>query len=193
MKKSLKILLLLAAFMSHPVCCEAADGGEVLWWLIDDYQNIVGKTAQGDTMTAADLKVNRARIRYEDKSGVGYLTLFGLDESDDFVQYNGNNGVGLPAEYFGSLYGLSSASCTFVLELGNWENGQWVGTSMESNPESYSSLVASKHIASWAELDSPYSAPWTPTEFRVVPEPNTGLMLLLGGAILALRRRRNIG
>jgi hypothetical protein len=30
---------------------------------------------------------------------------------------------------------------------------------------------------------------WTPTAFTEIPEPSSGLLLLIGGALLALRRR----
>ena len=195
MKMAFRTLFAFVSLMfSATTSCEAAEGGEVLWWLIDeDYANITGKTDDGREFTAEYLSVNGARIRYQSETGEvgGYLTLFGLDGNDDFVQYDGVNGVKLPAEYFGSLGGLSGASYSFVLELGNWADGQWAGTSMESHAESYTSLVANKHITKWQNQDTPGASPWTPTEFRVVPEPNSGLMLLIGGALLALRRRRS--
>lgn len=193
MKKAIETVFVFAAIMIGAVAsCEAAEGGEVLWWLIDtDYQNITGETVQGTTMTAGELGVNGARVRYENGDGVGgYLPLLGLDDNDDLVQYGGINGVELPAEYFGSLSGISGASYSFVLELGNWSNGQWVSTAMESKPAEYNTLVAENHITSWNDLTPSYAKPWSPTQFQVVPEPNSGLMLLVGGAILALRRRR---
>lgn len=194
MKKTIKMVFVAAAIMIAAAgSCEAAEGGEVLWWLIDtDYEKISGQTAQGPTMTAKELGVNGARVRYQigDEIG-GYLPLLGLDNNDMLVQYDGINGVELPAEYFGSLSGVSGASYSFVLELGNWANGEWVKTSMESAPASYESLALGKHITKWEDLTPSYAKPWTPTQFQVVPEPNSGLMLLVGGALLALRRRRS--
>ena len=111
---------------------------------------------------------------------------------DKEVEFNGINGVELPAEYFGSLSGISGASYSFVLELGNWANGQWVSTSMESKPAEYAALVQNQHITKWHGLTPSYAKPWTPTQFQVVPEPNSGILLIVGGAFLMLRRRRNV-
>ena len=194
MKKVIKtVFVFTAMIVGTAASCEAAEGGEVLWWLIDtDYEKITGETIQGTTMTAKELGVNGARIRYQNGDAVGgYLPLFGLDDNDNLVEFDGINGVELPAEYFGSLSGISGASYSFVLELGNWANGQWVSTSMESRPEAYDALVQNQHITKWNDLTPSYAKPWTPTQFQVVPEPNSGIMLLVGGALLMLRRRRS--
>ena len=36
---------------------------------------------------------------------------------------------------------------------------------------------------------APYDI-WSPKEFAAVPEPTSGLLLLIGGALLALRRKQ---
>ena len=193
MKKAIRIAFLFAAMLVASRSCEAAEGGEVLWWLVDvDYESIKGTYNDGTTVTAGELGVNGARIRYESTNGdYGWLPLFGLDENDKFVQYEGTNGVLLPAEYFGNLGGnLSDSSYSFVLELGNYDNGKWTGTSMESASANYTDLVNNNHITQWHETAPAYGTPWTPDNFMVVPEPNSAMLLLLGASILALRRRR---
>lgn len=195
MKKFFERAFLVASMLVASLSCEAADGGEVLWWMVgENYESITGKTTDGSgkTMTAKDLKVSDARVRYQDASGttLGYLKLYGLDENGNVYSLDGVAGVGLPAEYFADLSGLSGTSYSFVLELGNWVGGDWVHTSMESQAASYESLVANKHISQWHETTPTYGTPWKPTNFTVVPEPSSGLMLLVGGAFLMLRRRR---
>ena len=199
MKKFIEKTVLMASILVASLSCEAADGGEVLWWMVgEDYGSITGTTTDGSstTMTAGDLKVTDARIRYVgDDGSKGYLKLYGLDENGQvhFLE-NGSAGVGLPAEFFASLEGLSSTSYSFVLELGNWLNGEWVHTSMESEAASYESLVANKHISQWHETTPTYGTPWSPTTgYTVVPEPSSGLLMLTGGALLLLRRRRRRG
>ena len=197
MKKFFERAFLVASMLVASLSCEAADGGEVLWWMVGaDYQSITGTAADGTQMTAGQLDVRDARIRYQDADGttLGYLNLYGIGEKGEIYSLNGAAGVGLPAEYFADVSGLSGMEYSFVLELGNWSGGQWVNTSMESKAVSYADLVDGKHISQWHETTPTYGTPWRPTEgYKVVPEPNSGLLLLVGGALLTLRRRRRRG
>ena len=197
MKKVIKIAVLMVSAFVASVSCSAAEGGEVLWWMIgSDYKtSISGTTKEGGTMTAGELGVTDARIRYQDASGntLGYLPLYALDGDNNVHVFPGNEGLGLPGSYFGDLSDLAGSltSYSFVLELGNWKNGNWVHTSMESEVASYEYLAAQKHISQWKETTPTYGTPWQPTTgYTVVPEPSSGLMLLVGGAVLMLRRRR---
>jgi hypothetical protein len=186
-----KVLFLTAAF-ALTLSCEAAGGGEVLWWMIgENYGSITGTTEDGKTtMTAAQLGVTDARIGYEDASGNRtYLTLYGIDDQGTVYALEGAAGVGLPAEYFADLSGISDLGYSFVLELGHWENNQWINTSMEASA-TYQELVAGKHISNWDNTAPTYGTPWTPSNFSVVPEPSSGLMVLVGTALLMLRRKR---
>lgn len=187
-----KVLFLTAAF-ALALSCEAAGGGEVLWWMIgDNYESIIGTDAKtGETMTAGQLGVTDARIGYEDASGNRtYLTLYGIDDEGTVHALEGAAGVGLPAEYFADLSGISDLGYSFVLELGHWEEDSgWVATSMEASA-TYQELVAGKHISNWDNTAPTYGTPWTPSNFSVVPEPSSGLMVLVGTALLMLRRKR---
>ena len=186
-----KVLFFMAAFVAS-LSCEAAGGGEVLWWMIgENYGSITGTTEDGKTtMTAAQLGVTDARIGYEDASGNRtYLTLYGIDDQGTVHALEGAAGVELPAEYFADLSGISDLGYSFVLELGHWENNQWINTSMEASA-TYQELVAGKHISNWDNTAPTYGTPWTPSNFSVVPEPSSGLMVLVGTALLMLRRKR---
>ena len=187
-----KVLFLTAAF-ALTLSREAAGGGEVLWWMIgDNYESIIGTDAKtGEKMTAGQLGVTDARIGYEDASGNRtYLTLYGIDDEGTVHALEGAAGVGLPAEYFADLSGISDLGYSFVLELGHWEKDSgWVATSMEASA-TYQELVAGKHISNWDNTAPTYGTPWTPSNFSVVPEPSSGLMVLVGTALLMLRRKR---
>lgn len=198
--RTIRSILLLASVAVLRVC--AADGGgEVLWWLVDtDYRNISGTTEDGGKMTAGELGVTDARIRYESDDGTssGYLTLFSVGEDGSVSVYDGSaqlgadHGVGLPAEYFGDLSGLSGTAYSFVVELGNWIDGRWANTSMESERASYDQLVAAKHITAWENTVPAYGNPWSPDGYSVVPEPSGAMLTLVGWALLLLRRKRGV-
>jgi hypothetical protein len=191
-------IILLFAILALNVC-KAYEGGEVLWWTIgSDYQSLTGTADDGTVHTAGNLGVTDVRIRYtstEDNS-TGYLTLLQLNDDKTVSVYDGSAhlgaeyGVGLPADYYGSLSSLSGTSYNFVLELGNYANGQWVRTSMESDVVSYQSLLDSKHISAWDGVNPIDGSPWSPKVYHVVPEPTNGLLVLLGSALLMLRRKR---
>lgn len=196
--KSLRLALFTAILLSAGLC-RASGGGEVLWWLVDtDYESITADAGDGTTVTAGQLGVTDARLRYQSDDGLssGYLSFFSINDDGSVTVLDGSgnlggaHGVGLPAEYFADLSELSGTAYSFVLELGNWENGKWARTSMESEQVSYYTLAANKHISSWAEEAPSYGTPWTPGGFQVVPEPSSGLMILLGVMALGLRRKR---
>lgn len=79
--------------------------------------------------------------------------------------------------------------------MGNWKGdpeNEWLLTAT-SQIWDYNSLfndpAGGSHIAS--QLAHPTANPWTPDAYSA-PEPSSGLMLLFGGLLLALRRRKNI-
>jgi hypothetical protein len=194
--KEMKLTLAVAILFCAGTCA-ASGGGEVLWWLVgDNYESITVTTVGGAVKTAGELGVSDVRVRYETESGgSGYLTLFGVNDDgsvsvyDGSVSLGGAHGVGLPAEYFGDLSGLSGTSCSFVLELGNWANGAWTKTLFESERVSYQQLLDAGHISKWEGTTPVYGTPWQPGTY-VIPEPTSGLLFLVGGAFLLLRRRR---
>jgi hypothetical protein len=197
MRRAMKICVLLFSVLA--TAAAAAAEGEVLWWMVGpDFGSITAKNTEDNTVTTADaLGVTDVRVRYESTDGsVGYLSFFGLNEDGSVTVYDGSTklggeyGMGLPAEYFGDLSGLSGESYSFVVELGNYSDGRWTHTSMESEKVSYDTLVAQKHITSWKNDAPSYGTPWVAGNYSVVPEPTSGLLTVLGIAFLALRRRR---
>jgi hypothetical protein len=182
--------LVLAVTFAASFALHGADGGEVLWWLVEDLDKITAETTSGKTVSAADLNVNAARIRYDNGTDSGYLPIYAVDIDNKVHLATGTGGAALlPGEYFTALGGMTGPSYSFVIELGNWSNGNWLGTSMESASASYDDLKTKNNIASWQDTVPAYSTPWTPDSYSVVPEPSSGLMVLIGVSALLLRRR----
>ena len=82
-----------------------------------------------------------------------------------------------------------AAGWSFYVELWNNDNGTWTlaGTANADEPASYDTLKGSHQIRSTMSMDT---ALFTPT--AVIPEPTSGMLLLMGSALLALRRRRTV-
>lgn len=87
------------------------------------------------------------------------------------------------------------AGLSFAIELGNWENGQWT-TLATTGMVSYENLTQIGQTEGGAYILTPNQAlavpefsQWSPKSYNV-PEPSSGLLALIGAALLALRRRR---
>ncbi len=193
-----KILFVCAALLAA-----AQTWASVLWWETNDPEDIeVALTDEqgqptGETKTAAELGVTDVRIRVSG-NGAGngtYLQMAFMDGNGNVVVGNtpGTTVVEVPTydvyAYLGpDGYNYDNAAYSFTIELGNWANGTWTVLA-ESDTATYSELAG--HIApGGGGLDVPYALPWNPQHYFVpVPEPGTALLIVLGCAVLALRRR----
>ena len=174
--------------LASPLALFAEGNGEVLWWEIDNLSSI---TAEGSDVSAESLGVNAARIRYESGDAVNYLSIYAVSGNNVHLTTRTGEATLLPGAFFSSLGSASGVSYNFVIELGNWSTeGGWISTSMESKAVSYTYLKEQQHIAEWLDTVPVYATPWTPTSFSVVPEPSSGVLLLVASAMLALRRRK---
>ena len=179
----------------------------VLWWetnepedmevaLTDEDGNLTGETA-----TAAALGVTDVRIRVSggDAGEDTYLQMAYFDPATGGLVIGNTPGstvVEVPTydvyAYLGSDgAGYDNAAYSFTIELGNWSSGTWTVLA-ESETATYAALAG--HIApGGGGLDVPYALPWMPNQWHQyyvpVPEPGTALLIVLGCAVLALRRR----
>ena len=148
---------------------------EVIWWQVPTYPDVT--TFHEGVKSASELGVTDARVR---TSNGDYLVIPPPDqESIEVPMTDGAWFALLPS----SPEGLS-----FMVELGNWENGTWTGIAT-SQSYTYAQLQ-SYIIHEWSGPGAtPAIEPWVAGGY-VVPEPSSGILLLIGGGLLALRRKR---
>ena len=79
----------------------------------------------------------------------------------------------------------SSAITSFVVELGSYTDGNWVGKVVSAG-------IANNNLSSY--ITEGMALPKTYTAVQaggwMIPEPTSGLMLLIGAAMLGLRRKK---
>ncbi|MGN0853119.1 MAG: PEP-CTERM sorting domain-containing protein [Kiritimatiellia bacterium] len=164
-----------------------AGRAEVLWWSTGAAADItVTYEGSAETTTAEALGATLARIRYEDSTD--YLPFVLTQDDGTYVTETGATVAKIPVTEVWTDIGTPGAGASFVVELGNWQDGSW--TSLASATADYASLK--DHIYT-APLSTPGYTPWIVTGFTAtaaVPEPTSGLLALMGAALLALRRKR---
>lgn len=144
-----------------------------LYWMLGDTSGhsydavkVKGLTTEGDYAGASLLNL------YYDSSTplstVNYVAGDNLTAMQSF-------GVGLYAQL-----ATSSEYSSFIIEL--WNDGKFVA---QSETLSYAAALA--HIETGNSLAQ--IAAWAPVSYAI-PEPNSAMLLLVGCAALALRRRR---
>ncbi len=90
-----------------------------------------------------------------------------------------------------SLDGYEGDTWSFYIEMCNYNSASDSYTTVaESQRYSYQDLVTAGYVATgFADANSVMTAA-AGANMGAIPEPSSGLLLLMGGAMLALRRRR---
>lgn len=145
--------------------CGLVANADYIYWMVDTDQS----------SNAANYIFNTIRLRDADSVYATYTP----------VSYEGLASFNADAGYFTTSIssGLSESTTSFYVELYN--GSSWVA---ESNPISYSDLLAAGSIFKGGLTPASIS----PAAFGAyhVPEPTSGLLFLLGGVLLGLKRRR---
>ncbi len=208
-RKLYRFALFAAAVMASTVLVA---GEEILYWMVDDSASITINSPGSPSTTATigdyfdsiggEASDFAARVRVtggdiQDGAAVFldlYIPGYGVDVDGGeygvlFSDVGGYWGAGVPTgnQSPSGGYAAGTPEYSFIIELGHIDsNDDWT-TVARSAPADYSSLGA--YIHETFDLNPGQFAVWTPTSFVSVPEPPSGLLLLIGGALLALRRR----
>ncbi len=181
----------------------------VLYWMVDDTATVNDHgtiTPIASFLPAeTDNSYSAARIRVTGGNITGDVFLDVYD-SDGTLQVgagalgiafgdsgSGYWGAGVPTGNQSPLNGYAGTNpeYSFIIELGNvsWDGttASWVDTIAVSQAASYSDI--SRYVHPSFDLNPSTGEAWAPTAYTV-PEPSSGLLVLIGGALLALRRRR---
>lgn len=211
-RKLYRFALFAAAVMASTVLVA---GEEILYWMVDDSSTVNWWNDQGEQVsgtvssffdsfgTPEEGSAFAARVRVtggdiQDGEAV-FLDLYipgqGVDVGGGeygvlFSEVGGYWGAGVPTgnQSPSGDYAAGSPEFNFIVELGNLDASDNWTTVAYSEPASYTSLSA--YIHETFDLNPGQLAVWTSVSFGTdVPEPSSGLLLLIGGALLALRRR----
>lgn len=174
-------------------CTVHAEDYAVLWWQVGDFTDpdslgdvAVERVNGGGWTTAEDLGVTYARIR--DVTSGDYLYMLNPETGDFELE-----SINVPMTWVADVSKFASGSpeAVFVIELGNYESGSNWSTLALSSTATYADLAANNHIETASGYIPNPVAIWMPTSY-VVPEPTSGMLVLVGAALLALRRRRGL-
>ncbi len=193
MTTGIHILRRAVAALALPlVILSARADVEVLWWQVGDplddtsLNDVQVTTFHEGVKSAAELGITEARIRVVEDGA--YLSMLDVETGDT------DPAMTVPTDWYATVVSpYAAAEYSFVIELGNWDwnTGTWTMIAT-SEVASYTDLKTAGHIAEWDGTDPSAPAVWNPTSY-VIPEPSGGMLMLVGLALLALRRRRSGG
>lgn len=176
MKKLLVVLGFALSLMS-------VNAGTLYWQIESSDSDVFAGLA--DTVAYAEIAVYDAggnRV-------MGSAEPVSLETLDGAGARSGDTLIGAGSSVALDLSGYDSATYSFGVELLN-ASGDVIGNSV--NTFNYNDLLSSGYVSTTG-LELPAGAGFTAAGANggyAVPEPTSGLLLLMGGALLALRRRR---
>ena len=188
MKKSL--MAILAAALAGAAWADTS--ADVLVWYLDTEEDMENTGAQFDTIKFWAVDANNTTVNLADRTytGPAYL-LAGTPAagSGDTITVQDNQApTTIYGTYYTNLSGYDSGySFWMELYLGDQKVERMLQPVKWEDFKDY--MVASSGLSNDLNL-SPEAGAFNFAS-KMVPEPTSGLLLLMGGALLALRRRRS--
>ena len=188
---------LFAAILSCATCVCLAEGDPVggeylMYWMVDYSGKVSGMATQVEVAEVGGW-INPNRDKAND---FNWSRLVAVVDGEKKVTVGAAELNGLRAgttdnPLVADLRGVSGTITSFAVEFFNYSNGSLslLGWTESITPDE---LVAQGKIADFRDPKYPQASydVWSPKEFAAVPEPTSGLLLLIGGALLALRRKQ---
>ena len=198
LRRALKIAVMAGALGA--VQAQASD--YLLYWQVEDTAAITwfdGTELEtvSDYTNRDGQQINMARAVSTTAADGMYTYYMDIGVTSDTMEPTGDGaGTGPMLSYVGAFNSPTElAGLSFAIELGNWANGQWT-TLATTGMISYNDLTVQSAAEGGTYVltaDQGYNLPnfmaWSPQSYNV-PEPSSGLLVLIGASLLALRRRR---
>ena len=153
-------------------------------------------TAWDSYVSPAGYSIDTARV-VATKDGESEVLMLGRIVNDAPVSLGDGEldlgGSDRPPSGFVIVTDYASPEWSFAIELGSYDTGDWT-TLASSVTLTYQQLASGEgsgtsYITTYDPQSMTVTVGWAPETYNV-PEPSSGLMMLIGAGLLALRRRR---